>query len=1197
MEAKKLIALILVLHFLHIQAWGFWGTSKSTATNVIFPFLGVSEVKKSQIESLSASLDSMRKDADDSNKKSSKLLAKLNNDISEAQSKLKTVRDAQFELSNKKIVVLNARKQTALNTQELWKDIVDLIERHIALLKNIIEYTSTPKDVLNVVYSWKEFKDARNKFWEHSSFLDNEKKKREYLKKFVISEKESLGSLQRQIDVKTKEREKFLAQNLTIPKGTSVSASKVKAIIENIDQEVNLLNERVNYSKIKLNKFDLEEKFKEDEISFQQSKLNDERELLAFIERRLILDFTDVELVKAEWKEESQKALQLKEELSLSRENKDFERERLNLELEFLNEKIKQTKEKEAGEYASIALAKAGRQKLQAQYALLEREIQLIDARKDMADVASKIKELQYLMIDVRYRLRQERINYEELLTNFNNQKELELSIAKELRDKRIEAVGALIENKRIIERIKLKEEKLKNKKAAVFYGKEAILDSIFTHYDDAKKILEQQAQVIQDYLAVCSDVISQQEMVINHYDLIISDLEAHKITQSIWKRSPRAISLEAFKQSMLESETFLNKLFWATPTYFAPTALIAAMNSMNLWSFVLLLWFFVFFVCLFWVIKYLLGYLLRKIQALLLFYKTGTRVLYLNILQAAVSFCLDHFWVFFALVFLYLHVIFDFKYVFCSLKGFSGSYYRTVFYLISIPFFVYVSKGFIAYFKELNRKLSFLFFAEHFQDRFINLLSWFFYSTAVFIPLKCAFLTYFTGKTRFGDVLLAAYSLLIILILLFFFGKEDVLKIVPSSNTLFVWLKRKIEKYYYPVFVFIMGLLMLSNPYIGYSNLAWYLAFVVPLSLLLLYALFWLHHYIRTYSVCLFMQEDEDEIRDKFEHAKTYYGFFVIITFLILLFGMVVVLARIWGLDFTPNDLIRVLSEKWVIPLGSGNKLGFTQFAELSLFIMGGFLISSLIHKFILTKLFDILRTEPGLQNTISRILHYVLICLAILLGFVTIHLEQFIFVVGALMSVGLGLAVKDVLTDLIGGFLILLERPVEIGNFIQIDETEGTVYKIAARTTTLVTSRNHFVVIPNREMLTKIVTNWGHGRFAVGFEIDIRVAHDSNPEQVKQLLIGIIQNNQIVLRVPQVVVRLEAFEENALYFLVRAFISARRVKEQWEIASQLRVEITKAFKEHEIKLALPQRVINEIASIQDQSIDESSIAVKFKK
>jgi small-conductance mechanosensitive channel len=265
-----------------------------------------------------------------------------------------------------------------------------------------------------------------------------------------------------------------------------------------------------------------------------------------------------------------------------------------------------------------------------------------------------------------------------------------------------------------------------------------------------------------------------------------------------------------------------------------------------------------------------------------------------------------------------------------------------------------------------------------------------------------------------------------------------------------------------------------------------------------------------------------------------------------------------------------RILSEQWVIPLGDNNKLGFVQLMWLVSFIVGGFLISSLIHKFVLSKLFDILRTEPGLQNTISRLLHYLIIAIAILLGFISIHLEHLILVIGGSLGIILGLALKDVVADLVAGFFVLLERPIEIGNYIQLDNHEGTVHKIAARTTTIVNGRNFTVVIPNKDLLAKQIINWGHGRFAIGVEVQLKVDHQTDPELVKKLLALAIQGNPVVLKVPAPAIRLAEIEEHALFFFVRVFISARRAKEHNEIASQLRFAIFKIFKENNINITV---------------------------
>jgi small-conductance mechanosensitive channel len=267
-------------------------------------------------------------------------------------------------------------------------------------------------------------------------------------------------------------------------------------------------------------------------------------------------------------------------------------------------------------------------------------------------------------------------------------------------------------------------------------------------------------------------------------------------------------------------------------------------------------------------------------------------------------------------------------------------------------------------------------------------------------------------------------------------------------------------------------------------------------------------------------------------------------------------------------------------------------------MFISSGFLISSLLDKFVLNKLFEILRSEPGTQNTISKITHYLILGVAILLGFFSIHLEQFILLIGGLLGIGLGFALKDVVADFVAGFFVLIERPIEIGNYIQVDTVEGTVHKISPRTTTIITSRNFAVFIPNKDLLAKNIVNWSHRRFAMGFEIYVRVTHESDPDFVRKVIIEILQSHSAVLKLPAVVARLEEFEENSFYFMSRAFISTQRLKESWAIASDLRIKLVKAFKENGINFAKPQRIVyvNEVTN-ETRVEEKKALSIKFDK
>lgn len=1150
-------------------------------------FLGNTVIPETSIDVLNDTLATVKQQSEERNKSLVKALNKVNKDIADMQPRLNAPQSPDFEYLNKLSFLLNARRQTLIRHQELLRELVTLLEQHILLLKGNVEGYEEEKPKPRVLYAWNDLCDAQEKYTEHQLLLDTKKGNLDTIARYMVSERESLASLQKQLDAKSK----LVATDVTVKAGAK--RSTLKNIADIFEQETNLLNEKIELSKLKSEKLAFEEKYKLDEINSLTERLADEHEFLSQIERRLLLTPHDVTIAKTAWNNEVQNALQKRDELNRIQEEKSAEKERLNIDLEFMREKIKQIKGGEEADTIADALVRSNLQKLTAQQWLLDKEIQTIETKKDIADVLAKLKELQYQSIEMRYKLKNEYLSahdFTSLLENFRNQRDLEASNFRSFKEKQHEAVASLIENKRIAEEIKQKIEKFKGQQASVFRGKEASLETILGNYDDTRHYLAQLTQNTQDFFAVNSKLLEHQAVILKSYAWIISNLESQKTIQGIWQRSVHAISFKTFLMSLYEADSTGKRFFWETPAHFSPTLLWTFLKGITWSIFLSLLLFLFLFVVGFYTTKLLLQILQAKLALLNQFIQSSPYALLLKSIVAMLLFAQTYFTPLFVLLFFYLHLAIARLYIPWLLTPYNGA----LCHLITIPMLLYLAHALINRLKEFNQKSRYVLVTKRYENRFITLISLFFYATAILIPLRFAFLAYTVGqKTVFGDILMAAYSLFVLLIILFFFSKEDILQVIPTHTTFLIWLKRKIEKYYYPVFFFIMSLLILSNHSIGYYNLAWYLAFAVPLTVALLYALFFVHNYIRKYSIFLFMQEDEDEIRDKFEHAKTYYGFFIIATFLFLVFVAVLILARIWEFDFMPADFWQVLSEKWVVRMSSGEKFGFVQFMILIFFVVGGFLISSLMHKFVFNKLFDILRTEPGLQNTISRISHYVILGLAFLFGLVNIHVDTYlILTVGSLLIVGLGLALKDVLTDFLGGFLMLLERPIEIGNYIEIDEFVGTVHKIAARTTTLVTSKNHSIVIPNREFLSKALTNWGHGRFAVGFEIQVRVRHDADPDLVKRTLFTVVQGNPIVLRVPSVVVRLEDFEENALYFLVRAFISSRRVKDQWEIAAQLRLEILKAFKEHGIKLAVPSLIS---ADSQGTQVDET-LAVKFK-
>ena len=309
--------------------------------------------------------------------------------------------------------------------------------------------------------------------------------------------------------------------------------------------------------------------------------------------------------------------------------------------------------------------------------------------------------------------------------------------------------------------------------------------------------------------------------------------------------------------------------------------------------------------------------------------------------------------------------------------------------------------------------------------------------------------------------------------------------------------------------------------------------------------------------------------------------------------------IAKIWGAE-SPLDLISyLLKEKLTINVGDGYKLGFIQLFVFTLFIAGGCVTSTLIEKFVLSKIFDVLRVDIGVQNTVSNVLHYTIVYMVIVIGLMSIQLGWFIIYISTAAVVGIGLASRDLLADLIAGFIILFERPIEIGNFIEFEDKIGTVQKISPRSTIIKNASQRSIIIPNRELLSKPIINWTYARSNIGFDIEVEISYQNDPDLVKKILTDIIQKESRILRSPNTILRLESFEKSGFKFLIRTYTSSRRVREKWAIASDIRINILREFKKNNIVIPYPHRTIqfDQERTFDPVKKEQRAVTIKFDK
>ena len=183
-------------------------------------------------------------------------------------------------------------------------------------------------------------------------------------------------------------------------------------------------------------------------------------------------------------------------------------------------------------------------------------------------------------------------------------------------------------------------------------------------------------------------------------------------------------------------------------------------------------------------------------------------------------------------------------------------------------------------------------------------------------------------------------------------------------------------------------------------------------------------------------------------------------------------------------------------------------------------------------------------------------------------------IFAASAALLVGVGLALQTFFQDIISGIFILVDQSVHVGDIIEIDGKVGRVVEIKLRTTRAVTIDNKVLVIPNHKYLTSILYNWTENGTKTRESISLGVAYGSDVEKVKQLLIDVANNHRSVLKKPEPLVLFTDFGDSSLKF--KLVFTLNNSFEAILPQSEMRFEINRLFKEHNITIPFPQRDVH---------------------
>ena len=212
-------------------------------------------------------------------------------------------------------------------------------------------------------------------------------------------------------------------------------------------------------------------------------------------------------------------------------------------------------------------------------------------------------------------------------------------------------------------------------------------------------------------------------------------------------------------------------------------------------------------------------------------------------------------------------------------------------------------------------------------------------------------------------------------------------------------------------------------------------------------------------------------------------------------------------------------------------------------------------------------------MQYAVSKIGGYLFIAIGfyVALKLVGIDLSSLAVIAGAI-GVGLGFGLQNVISNFVSGLIILAERPISIGDRVELGEVAGLVTRINLRSTNIVTNDNITIIVPNSDFITHKVTNWSYGDPKVRIRLPVGVAYGTDPERVKRLLVEVATEHPMVLREPAPELFFNGFGDSSLNFELGVW-TAEMTSKPRRFRSELNYAIERKLRENQIEIPFPQR------------------------
>jgi small-conductance mechanosensitive channel len=261
-----------------------------------------------------------------------------------------------------------------------------------------------------------------------------------------------------------------------------------------------------------------------------------------------------------------------------------------------------------------------------------------------------------------------------------------------------------------------------------------------------------------------------------------------------------------------------------------------------------------------------------------------------------------------------------------------------------------------------------------------------------------------------------------------------------------------------------------------------------------------------------------------------------------------------------------------WTTPI-PGISLSLVQIFLLIVLLIAVFWFSSRTKRVLFNRFLVRSGLDRSLQYAIAQIVSKFVLVVGVLIVLENtgIHLAALTVFAGA-VGVGVGFGLQNIASNFISGLVILAERPITIGDRVEVAGVVGQVQQIHARSTVIVTNDNIAMIVPNSKFIDSPVTNWTYGDPRVRFRVPVGVAYGSDVNKVREALIAAGKSNSHVLEDPAPSVFLKEFGESSIHFELVVWSSEMSHRPS-RFKSDLNFAIEEKLREAGIEIPFPQR------------------------